>query len=135
MPAAKPVAGATQLLLRLHHQKIPIGVVTSGPRDYAQEQLRAIGALHLLNVLVTSNDVNKGKPDPEGYLSACATLEVNPEQTIVFEDAPAGVHAAKRAGAFCIGLTTTQPAEALAAADLTISDFTNIPWPIISLLS
>ncbi|MCB5906575.1 HAD family hydrolase [Streptomyces pinistramenti] len=130
MPAVAPVSGARELLLRLRRHGVALGVVTSGPRGYAEGELAAMGALPLLDVLITADDVTRGKPDPEGYLAACSALRAAPGQAVVFEDAPAGILAAKRAGAFCVGLTTTQPANALAGADLVLPDLADVPWPI-----
>jgi mannitol-1-/sugar-/sorbitol-6-phosphatase len=69
-------------------------------------------------VLVTGDDVEKGKPDPEPYLRAAATLGVPAAQCVVVEDAPAGVLAGKRAGMTVLAVATTHPAAALSHADL-----------------
>jgi sugar-phosphatase len=50
-------------------------------------------------VLITAEDVQRGKPDPEGFLLAARRLGVRIEECLVFEDSPAGVAAAKAAGA------------------------------------
>ncbi|MFI1839323.1 HAD family hydrolase [Streptomyces olivaceoviridis] len=131
MPAAVTVDGAMELLYQLQQMGVPFGVVTSGPRDYAESALATLGALQLLDVLITADDVSRGKPDPEGYSAACSALNVEPSQAIVFEDAPAGILAAKRAGIFCVGLTTTHDAEALAEADVLLKDLTEVRWPHI----
>ncbi|MEV7713352.1 HAD-IA family hydrolase [Streptomyces sp. NPDC088270] len=49
-------------------------------------------------VLVTADDVDRGKPDPEGYLSAACQLAVSPAKCLVFDDAMSGVQASKQAG-------------------------------------
>ncbi|QTE03047.1 HAD family hydrolase [Streptomyces cyanogenus] len=129
MPPVKAVPGALELLGRLRESGVPLGLVTSGTRDYARHELGAIGALDLFDVLVTSDDVTRGKPDPQGCLACCAALGVEPSAVVVFEDAPAGVAAAKRAGADCVAITSTQPPAALAAADLIVPDLTGMTWP------
>ncbi|MEU3855369.1 HAD family phosphatase [Streptomyces sp. NPDC029554] len=131
MPAAETVEGAMELLHQLHRLGVPLGVVTSGPRDYAEPALTTLGALRLLDVLVTADDVSRGKPDPEGYRAACSALKVEPSEAVVFEDAPAGILAAKRAGMFCVGLTTTHEAEALTEADVLIKNLAEVRWPTI----
>ncbi|AEY85549.1 phosphatase/phosphohexomutase [Streptomyces hygroscopicus subsp. jinggangensis 5008] len=131
MPAAVTVDGAMELLHRLQQMRVPLGVVTSGPRDYAESALMTLGVLQLLDVLITADDVSRGKPDPEGYSTACSALNVEPSEAVVFEDAPAGILAAKRAGIFCVGLTTTHEAEALTEADVVIKDLTDVCWPYI----
>ncbi|HTF50127.1 MAG TPA: HAD family phosphatase [Pseudonocardia sp.] len=126
-PAA-PVPGAVELVRALHSSGLPVGVVTSGTRDYARAELDALGLPALLAVLITAEDVAAGKPSPEGYLAGCRALGVAPERTLVFEDAPAGVAAAKAAGAYCVAVTTTQPAAALSAADLVVADLSGLRW-------
>ncbi|MFG3254747.1 HAD family hydrolase [Streptomyces sp. NPDC048172] len=132
MPATRPVPGAVALLVRLREEGVPLAVVTSGTREYAKGELAALGVLDLLDALVTADDVTRGKPDPEGYVRACALLDVRPEDAVVFEDAPAGIEAARRAGAFCVALTVTQPAEALAGAGLVLPDLTGVTWPPVA---
>jgi sugar-phosphatase len=126
-PAA-PVPGAVELVRALHSTGTPVGVVTSGTRDYARAELDALGLPALLAVLITAEDVAAGKPSPEGYLAGCRALGVAPPRTVVFEDAPAGVAAAKAAGAYCVAVTTTQPAAALCAADLVVPDLSGLRW-------
>jgi sugar-phosphatase len=107
--------GAAALLPRL-----PAGswaVVTSGVRAVALARLRASG-LPEPPLLVAADDIARGKPDPEGYLTAAARLGRAPADCLVFEDAPAGVAAARAAGMRCVGLTTTHAPGALAGADL-----------------
>jgi len=78
--------------------------------------------------MVTSNDVSKGKPDPEPYLKAAAVLGFESSRCVVVEDAPAGVRAGRASGARVIGFTTVlQPAELLeAGADWLVSDCSGI---------
>jgi beta-phosphoglucomutase family hydrolase len=61
--------------------------------------------------LATAADVRRGKPDPEIFLKSAADLGVEPQNSIVFEDAFFGFEAAKRAGMIAIGLTTVNSAE------------------------
>ncbi len=65
--------------------------------------------LHLrgyFDVIVSADDVNKSKPDPETYLKAATALKLRPADCIVFEDAPKGVEAAMRASMFAVVVTT-----------------------------
>ena len=73
-------------------------VVTSATRALATVRLRAAN-LPIPSVLITAEDVQRGKPDPEGFLLAAMRLGVRIDQCLVFEDSPAGVAAAKAAGA------------------------------------
>jgi sugar-phosphatase len=80
-----------------------LGVVTSGTRVVAQRRLAAAGFPPPTH-LVAADDIQHGKPDPEGYLTAARLLDVIPAQCVVVEDAPAGVRAAHAAGMRCIGV-------------------------------
>jgi mannitol-1-/sugar-/sorbitol-6-phosphatase len=73
-------------------------VVTSATLALATVRLRAVN-LPLPRVLISAEDVQRGKPDPEGFLLAAKRLGVPIDQCLVFEDSPAGVAAAKAAGA------------------------------------
>jgi sugar-phosphatase len=66
-------------------------------------------------VLVCAEDVMRGKPDPDVYLTAAARLSVTPQECVVIEDAPAGIEAARTAGMGVLALTTTHPANLLDA--------------------
>jgi mannitol-1-/sugar-/sorbitol-6-phosphatase len=90
-------------------------VVTSGSRGVASLRLRTAG-LPIPEVFVTSDDVRRGKPDPEGYLAAAARVGVAPADCLVCEDSPTGLAAARAAGIRTIALLTTHAAGALPGA-------------------
>lgn len=74
-----------------------VALVTSATEPLMRARMRAAG-LPVPDVVVTAEQVAEGKPDPEGYLRAARLLGVDPEDAIVFEDAPAGLAAARSAG-------------------------------------
>lgn len=92
------------------------GVVTSGTRPLAQNRLRYCG-LPVPDVLVTSDDVVNGKPDPEPYLIGAERLGMQPTNCLAIEDAPAGIQSARGGGMKVIGLASTYPVTRLAEAD------------------
>ena len=107
-----PVEGAAHLL-----QLLPSGswaVATSGTRATATTRLHGAG-LPEPGVLISAEDVVRGKPHPDVYLAAAARLEVIPSECIVVEDAPAGIEAARLAGMRVLALTTTHPVNLLNA--------------------
>ncbi|MYW90030.1 HAD-IA family hydrolase [Amycolatopsis rubida] len=81
-------------------------VVTSGNDGVARARLR-VAELPVPGVLVTADDVAKSKPDPEGYLAAAARLGARPRDCVVFEDAPAGIAAARAGGIRVVGVAGT----------------------------
>ena len=70
-------------------------VVTSGTRHLAVARLRLAG-IPAPNIMITADDVARGKPDPEPYLKGAELLGVNPAECLVIEDAPAGIRVRAR---------------------------------------
>jgi len=106
--------GAADLL-----RSIPDGrwcVVTSGTRRLATSRLR-LANLPIPKVLVSADDVVRGKPHPEPYLKGAELLGMKPQDCLVIEDAPFGIEAAHAGGMKAIALPTTFPAEELKSAD------------------
>jgi mannitol-1-/sugar-/sorbitol-6-phosphatase len=116
-PPARLLHGGAELLGGA--SGLPVAIVTSCGHALAHERLRA-AALPVPAVLVTSDRVSAGKPDPEGYRLAAAELRVAPERCVVLEDAPAGIAAARAAGATVIAIATTHRPEELQAADAIV---------------
>ncbi len=92
------VPGAAAFVSRLVDAGVPVALVTSAPRDLAVNRMRAAG-VHVPEALVASEDVDHGKPHPDGYLRGAALLGVDPAECAAFEDAPAGLEAAIASGA------------------------------------
>ncbi len=84
------------LMSWLRAREIPIAVATNSIRATAETMLRSSGLLEFIDCLVTNEDVGRAKPDPELYLVACEKLGVSPANTLVVEDHPYGVEAAKK---------------------------------------
>jgi sugar-phosphatase len=101
---------------------IPAGrwaIVTSGSVPVATLRLRTAG-IAPPGVFITAGDVRQGKPDPEGYLAAAGRLSLRPSDCVVVEDSPTGIAAGKAAGMRVVGVATTYPRDALAAADVRL---------------
>ncbi|MBD2231042.1 HAD-IA family hydrolase [Phormidium tenue] len=92
------------------------GVATSGTRRTVSLRFPHL-ELPEPSVMVTADDVQRGKPAPDPYLLAAERMGLAPADCLVIEDAPAGVEAAKAAGAKIIAVTTTNRAEDLGLAD------------------
>ena len=106
--------GAAALLASLPADRWTIA--TSAYRPIAREWLAQVG-LPVPPALVTVDDIENGKPAPDPYLKAAANLGVDPARCLVVEDAPAGISAAKAAGATVLALRTTHGPEDLGEAD------------------
>lgn len=122
-----PIEGALALLQSLPPEVW--GVATSGTRAIALSRLQAVG-LPLPGVLVTADDIQRGKPAPDAYLLAAEQIGVLPEQCIVIEDAPAGIKAAVAAGMRVIGVTTSHVREELIDADIVVDNLSVLEFSV-----
>ncbi len=112
---APPVPGVVAFIKNLAARGIPLALATSGPWENAELITSTLGVKPYFRVMVTGLDVTAAKPDPTIFLEAARRLGVPPKQCLVFEDSPAGVQAAVRAGARCVGISTTSAPETLLA--------------------
>lgn len=110
--------GALELLSVLPPESWAI--VTSATLGMATARLEAIG-LPLPRVFVTAEEVSQGKPHPEGYLKAARLLDAAPRDSLVIEDAPAGIQAARAGAIPVLAVTTTFPVEYLQGANFVTS--------------
>lgn len=117
------IPGARELLEMLPYERW--AVVTSGIRAIAEFRIRHIG-LPMPSVMICADDISRGKPDPEGYLTAAMRLGQPPRDCIVIEDAPAGIEAAHNAGMRVIAIASTYPADRLSAGDLVVERLTDL---------
>jgi sugar-phosphatase len=100
-------------------------VVTSGTRPVATKRMEHLG-LPLPERLVTSEDVENGKPHPEPYLMGAEIVGAAPEACVVIEDAPSGVSAARAAGMRVVAVATTYRADDLSEADAVAAALSEI---------
>jgi beta-phosphoglucomutase len=91
--------------------------------------LNGLKLTNYFDVVIDGNKVSKAKPDPEVFLLAAQELGIAPNGCVVFEDARAGVEAAKKAGMRCIGIGTSLE---LCEADVQVSGFSNIDLSILN---
>jgi sugar-phosphatase len=109
--------GAAQLL----SSDLPLAIVTSCSTALATVRLQAVG-LEIPDVLVSSDGLERGKPDPTCFLIAARRLAVDPARCVVIEDAPAGILAGRAAGAMVIALRTTHGDDELGDANAIADD-------------
>ena len=102
----------------LASDEFEVAIATSGTLEKSRAALEAARIPYTRMVYVNGNDVTHKKPDPELFLIAAERMGLEPGRCLVIEDAPNGVQAAKAAGARCIAVTNTTPADNLAQADM-----------------
>jgi beta-phosphoglucomutase len=113
---------AVELVERLAAAGVPMAIVTGAQRADVEAVLAASPVGSHLRVLVTEEDVQRGKPDPEGFLRGAEVLGVPAEAVLVFEDSMPGIRGATAAGMHCIVVTGPAPNPAvLALAPVTVS--------------
>ena len=114
----KAFPGAKDLVEHLHRLGIPIAVASSADRIKVEANLTTVlqTPLDRFATIVTGEDVFHRKPHPDIFLQAAQRLGVPAVECCVIEDAVNGVEAAKAAGMRCVAVTTSFPADALAAA-------------------
>jgi beta-phosphoglucomutase len=109
------------ILALIKGNNILTGLVT-GSLKRSVDHLLNPGVLSQFNVVITAEDVLKGKPDPEPYMRAIERLGVKPELSLIIENAPMGIRSAKSAGITCYALETTLPGRYLKEADKIVRD-------------
>lgn len=106
--------GVREWLGVLKAADIPCGIGSSTARANIELSLGLVGIASCFQAIVTAEDVTQGKPAPEVFLAVAARLGAQPKRCIVFEDALAGLEAARRASMVRVGVATTHPPEVLA---------------------
>jgi beta-phosphoglucomutase family hydrolase len=122
----KAFPGVLSLLLSVRSAGWSTAIASSTPPENIDLTLDSLGISGLLDAVVSSADVSRGKPDPEGFLLAAERLGVAPDDCVVIEDAVAGVQSARSAGMRCVAVTNTHPAARLAEADLVVETLEGI---------
>ena len=89
---------AVASLARAWHGKVPMSVASNGRLANVQASLRATGLLPLFDLIVSADDVARGKPAPDVFLEAARQMRVPPADCLVLEDSDEGLHAARAAG-------------------------------------
>jgi beta-phosphoglucomutase len=98
-------------------ERMPVAIVSAALRAEIEPVLGASGLRDLFQLVLSQDDVTRGKPDPQPYLLAAERLRLPPQELLVFEDTDVGVASAKAAGTHVVGLTRTLGASRMAAAD------------------
>ncbi|HAL45007.1 MAG TPA: hypothetical protein DCP47_03695 [Phycisphaerales bacterium] len=126
------IEGIPQFIKMLKNGGVKIGIYSGASRDDIELMLENSGFDTYFDTIVCADDVEKGKPDPEGYLKALELInkkynsQIPASQCIVIEDSQWGIIAAKKAGMRIIGITNSYPANELEEADLIIDSVSDL---------
>lgn len=121
------IPGAREFLLELKNAGVPTAIVTSSNDMKMSQVYRVHPQLHtMVNAILTSEHFSKSKPDPECFVKGIETLGGSPDATVVFEDSIHGITAGRGAGAYVVGLATTNKREVIEPlCDMVIDDFSD----------
>ncbi|HEV3271603.1 MAG TPA: HAD-IA family hydrolase [Candidatus Methylacidiphilales bacterium] len=112
--------GVESWLRTLREEGIVCAIASSTHRENITTTLDVLGLGEFFSNIVSSEDVKRGKPDPEIFLTVTQQIGVGPRDAIVFEDALVGIAAAHAAGICVAAVATTEPREKLAHADWVV---------------
>ena len=116
------VPGIVPLMHDLRGRGHRLALVTGSAAVVVEQVLAPLAVLDLFEVVVTGDQVSRGKPDPESYQLAARRLGLEPGECLVVENAPLGIRAARAAGMGCVALETSLPAERLGGAERVFAD-------------
>jgi beta-phosphoglucomutase len=126
----QPLPGVLPLLEGLRRAGFRQAIGSSAPPANLELILGLLGVADYFDAVVTGDDTSRGKPDPQVFLLASEKLGVPPGRCVVFEDAPAGVEAARAGGMKCVAVRSTghHPTERLrrAGADLVVDSLEQV---------
>ena len=124
--------GAVELIRSAWEADIPLAICSGALRAEVLQAAESLGVLSMFRIIVAARDVQRGKPDPEGYLQAAEKLSaacsrvLSPAACVVVEDSPAGIQSAKGAGMKVLGVTNSYPADALSLADRVVDSLADV---------
>jgi beta-phosphoglucomutase len=130
----KPFPGALKLVQNLHAVGYKQAVASSTPLKNIHLILNALTIPDFFDVIISGEHVARGKPDPEVFLKAAKEMSLAPDRCLVFEDASAGIAAAKKAGMKVIGITNTLPRKKLKASDRVVRSLEEVDLETIAQL-
>jgi len=117
--------GAKELIVHLRKEGYLVALVTGTPTNEIRKILPA-GIRKNFHCIVAGDQVTHGKPHPEPYLTAARKLGVKPRDCVVIENGPNGIVSAKKAGMFCIGVTTSLPRPYIRKSDIVLNTLADV---------
>jgi beta-phosphoglucomutase len=123
--------GVKELVVDLSNN-LPLAVASGALRHEIETILTTVGLIHHFKAIVSAEDVERGKPEPDIYLKALATLNaqngdaIQAGDCVVIEDSKEGIKGARRAGMKCLAVTNSHPAELLGEADTIVTSLEEV---------
>lgn len=138
-PNLKPIAGVLEWLVHFHEAGIPQAVASSGPMANIVAGVKALHIEDFFHTLMSGYYLPEGKPHPAIFLNSAAALQMKPEECLVFEDSPAGVEAALRAGMTCVvvgdlahnGKLPAVLAKVKGSSSLPVGELETLTWEML----
>jgi len=124
--------GAVELIAAADAAGVPLAVCSGALRDEIELASKTVGAWEHFKIIVPAEDVQRGKPDPQGYQLALERLadavgkKLLPGKTIAVEDSPAGIAAAKDAHMIVLAVTNSYPPDQLRQADRIVESLADV---------
>jgi beta-phosphoglucomutase family hydrolase len=116
----RSLPGVIEWLTELRKHGVRCAIGSSTHRLNILTSLTVLGFEDWFAAIVTAEDVSRGKPDPEVFLTAAEQIGIDPDHCVVFEDAFVGIEAAHRGGMKVVAVATTNRIETLKTADLAV---------------
>ena len=126
------IKGAHNYLVAARASGFSLAICTASTPKNMTLAFSKFGLDGMVDTVTSPNDGLRGKPHPDIFLEAAKRLKTEPENCVVFEDAPLGIEAARRAGMAAVVLTTSLPAAAFARFDNLMgiaADFSGVASP------
>jgi HAD superfamily hydrolase (TIGR01509 family) len=126
-PHARPPRGLEALIAECHNAGVPMAVASSAMAKNIEFVVDALGLGRYFRCLVSGDEVERPKPDPEIYLKTARKMGLDPAACVAFEDSFVGLESARRAGMKCVAIASTFPlAELETHADLAVQSFEDL---------
>ena len=123
----KAIPGIAELLEEIKTAHLPIAIASSSPKIFIEAVVEKIGIKQYFKILISGEEIERSKPEPDIFLKAALLLNVNPSECLVVEDSKSGTIAAKKAGMKCIGYQNFNSGnQDLSNADFIVNDIREI---------
>ena len=134
-PEFREIAGFTAFARAAKAAGVSLACATAGDPDNIAFAVEGLQMQGFFDATVGAHDVERGKPEPDLFLLAAARMGSRPAECLVFEDAPLGIEAARRAGMRAVAIASTVPADELAAPAHVVAraqDFTTLDAHVLA---